>query len=252
MGENKNNKIRISVGNFYRGISEGTLKTEVDNNDLSKSLGYADELLKKLPEEINMGLSCGNPLSYLNLDEGETLLDLGSGGGMDLFIARMKFPNAGTLYGLDILPEMIAKAEKVRDAKGFENIEFRQGTLTENPFESSSIDKAISNCVINLEPDKQKVYNELYRILKSGGEFYISDIILKQNLPCCMKNDERMLCTCVSGAILEEELLAIIHNAGFEDVKIDMQEVTDEYAQKWGYGNDIKKYIQRGIIVGKK
>lgn len=175
-------EIRSEVDEFYREISSGNRKLSVTADALYDSLGYDRELLAQLPEEVRLGLSCGNPLESLSLKEGETLLDLGSGPGMDLFLARLKFPASGTLYGMDRLPEMIAKAERIRDKKGLANIEFRQGTLTEIPFDDASIDAVISNCVVNLEPDKQKVYDEIYRILKPGGRFVISDITLKKEL----------------------------------------------------------------------
>ena len=149
-------------------------------------------MMSQLPKGVDLGLSCGNPLENFELENGETLIDLGCGTGKDLFLTRIKYPDSGTLYGLDRLDEMILKAEKTRDMKKFKNIEFRQGTLTSMPFEPESMDKAISNCVINLEPEKQFVYNELYRILKKGGRFYISDIMLKKELPEEWKKSEKM------------------------------------------------------------
>lgn len=175
-------KIREEVDDFYRKVEAGKIKTAVSADRLYDSLGYDQKLLAQLPEEVRLGLSCGNPLESLYIKDGESLLDLGCGAGMDVFMARFKFPNAGTIYGLDKLPEMIARAEKVSQNKGFKNIVFKQGTLTEMPFPDNTINKVISNCVINLEPDKQSVYRELYRILTQGGMFFISDITLKRPL----------------------------------------------------------------------
>ena len=188
----ENEKIRKSVDEFYRKISQDEYRTEVSPEEVSTSLGYSTEMMEQLPKGTDLGLSCGNPLENFELKNRETLIDLGCGTGKDLFLTRIKYPDSGTLYGLDRLDEMILKAEKTRDMKKFKNIEFRQGTLTSMPFEPESMDKAISNCVINLEPEKQPVYNELYRILKNGGKFYISDIMLKKELPKEWKKSEKM------------------------------------------------------------
>ena len=248
----ENEKIRKSVDEFYRKISKDECRTEVSPEKVSESLGYSREMMAQLPKGVDLGLSCGNPLENFELGNGETLVDLGSGTGKDIFLTRMKYPDSGTLYGMDRVVEMIAKAEKTRDMKKFKNIEFRQGTLTAMPFDSESMDKAISNCVINLEPEKQDVYNELYRILKKGGKFYISDIMLKKELPEEWKKSEKMHNTWVGGALLEEELEKIIEKAGFKNILIIKDEVTDAYAEKWGYGLKIKEYIQRGMIMGEK
>lgn len=174
--------IRQEVESYYQKVSTGEIIMPVSGDTLYQSLGYDQSLLDQLPEEIRLGLSCGNPLEHLFLEAGETLLDLGCGTGIDVFLTRLKFPEAGTIYGMDIQPEMIKKAERVRDKKQFKNIEFHQGILTDMPFADGSIGKIISNCVINLEPDKQKVYDEIYRVLKPGGMFFISDITLKREL----------------------------------------------------------------------
>ena len=245
-------KIRKSVDEFYRKISQDEYRTKVSPEEVSESLGYSKEMMSQLPKGVDLGLSCGNPLENFELENGETLIDLGCGTGKDLFLTRIKYPDSGTFYGLDRLDEMILKAEKIRDMKKFKNIEFRQGTLASMPFDSESMDKAISNCVINLEPEKQFVYNELYRILKKGGKFYISDIMLKKELPEEWKKSEKMHNTWVGGALLEEELEKIIEKAGFKNIIIIKDEVTDAYAEKWEYGLKIKEYIQRGMIMGEK
>lgn len=185
-------EIRREVQRFYREISDGSRVLSIESEELYDSLGYDQELIEQLPEEVRLGLSCGNPLESIALKDGETLLDLGSGSGMDVFIARMKFPGAGTLYGMDMLPEMVEKAERVRDKKQFKDIEFRIGVLTDMPFPDASIDTIISNCVINLEPNKEQVYKEIYRVLKPGGRFVISDITLKKELSEELKKAENL------------------------------------------------------------
>ncbi|MGX7111565.1 methyltransferase domain-containing protein [Gemella cuniculi] len=247
-----NGKVRLSVETFYDNISKNKEKTKVDSKELSKSLGYEEEVINQFPEEINMGLSCGNPIHHLKIKEGQSLIDLGCGGGLDIFITKMKNPKVGTLYGLDRLDSMLEKARKVCDKKNFKNIEFIKGELIDIPLQEKTVDRVISNCVINLEPNKQKVYDEIYRILKDDGMFVISDIVLKKELPLEWKNSERMLCTCVAGAILEEEIVDIVKKAGFKKFQIINSEVTDEYSEKWGYGEEIKDYIQSGLLIGRK
>ena len=190
-----NMKIRLLVDNFYDNISKNKQKTKIDPKLLSKSLGYDENIINEFPYEINMGLSCGNPINHLKIKEGQSLIDLGCGAGMDIFITKMKNPKVGMLYGLDRLDSMLEKAKKVRDNKKFDNIEFIKGELINIPLENEAVDRVISNCVINLEPDKQKVYDEIYRILKEDGMFVISDIILKKELPLEWKNSSRMHCT---------------------------------------------------------
>lgn len=192
---NNNLKIRLSVDSFYDSISKKKQKTKIDPKKLSKSLGYDEKIINEFPDEINMGLSCGNPVNHLKIKEGQSLIDLGCGAGMDIFITKMKNPKVGTLYGLDRLDSMLEKAKKVRDNKKFDNIEFIKGELIDIPLEDKSVDIVISNCVINLEPDKQKVYDEIYRILKDDGMFVISDILLKQELPTEWKNSKKLYCT---------------------------------------------------------
>ena len=190
-----NMKIRLLVDNFYDNISKNKQKTKIDPKLLSKSLGYDENIINEFPYEINMGLSCGNPINHLKIKEGQSLIDLGCGAGMDIFITKMKNPKVGMLYGLDRLDSMLEKAKKVRDSKKFDNIEFIKGELINIPLADRSVDRVISNCVINLEPDKQKVYDEIYRILKEDGMFVISDIILKKELPLEWKDSSRMHCT---------------------------------------------------------
>ena len=242
-----NIKIRLSVDNFYDNISKNKQKTKIDSKLLSKSLGYDENIINEFPDEINMGLSCGNPINHLKIKEGQSLIDLGCGAGMDIFITKMKNPKVGMLYGLDRLD-----SKKVRDNKGFDNIKFIKGELINIPLEDKSVDRVISNCVINLEPDKQKVYDEIYRILKEDGMFVISDIILKKELPLEWKNSSKMHCTWVAGALLGEEMAEIIGKAGFTKFQIINSDVTDEYAEKWGYGKGMKDYIQSGLLIGRK
>lgn len=186
----KHEEIRQEVDDFYNRIADSSKNVEVEPNSLYQSLGFDQSLLMELPEDIRSGLSCGNPVEHLYVEEGDVILDLGCGMGLDVFMTRLKYPQAGMIYGLDKLPAMIQRAERALAHKGFEGIEFKQGVLTDLPFPDQSIDRIISNCVINLEPDKQKVYDEIYRVLKPNGMFFISDITLKKELSDEMKNKE--------------------------------------------------------------
>ena len=245
-------EIRQQVTNFYDNIAVGKTSTEVNSIDLYKSLGYDPKLLEKIPEEVSSGLSCGNPLDNLVLKDTDTLLDLGCGMGLDVFMARITYPNSNTIYGMDRLESMIQKAIKVRDKKGFKNIEFIQGELIDMPFEDNSIDKIISNCVINLEPNKQKVYQEIHRILKPNGMFIISDITLKKQLNDDILSLDNIYGSWVGGALLEEDVKEIIKKAGFTNFFAKSEEVTDTYAKKWGYGLKIKEFIQETMFIGNK
>lgn len=245
-------EIRQQVTNFYDNIAVGKTSTEVNSIDLYKSLGYDPKLLEKILEEVSSGLSCGNPLDNLVLKDTDTLLDLGCGMGLDVFMARITYPNSNTIYGMDRLESMIQKASKVRDKKGFKNIEFVQGELIDMPFEDNSIDKIISNCVINLEPNKQKVYQEIHRILKPNGMFIISDITLKKQLNDDILSLDNIYGSWVGGALLEEDVKEIIKKAGFTNFFAKSEEVTDQYAEKWGYGLKIKEFIQETMFIGNK
>ncbi len=188
---NTHHRIRREVEAFYeQAAQEG--ETPHVAHSIYQSLGYDEALLQELPEEIRSGLSCGNPVDHLFVRDGDIILDLGCGMGLDVFLARMKYPRASMIYGMDKLPAMIRKAERARDIKGFTGIEFRQGILTQLPFADASIDRVISNCVINLEPDKQTVYEEIHRVLKPGGMFFISDIILKKPLSEEVRQQENL------------------------------------------------------------
>ncbi len=187
-----NDVIRQNVDDFYNKISVGAIETEVSPLSIYKSLGYSEEDLKDLPEGVNLGLSCGNPLEKLVVKDGETLLDLGSGSGLDIFLARKRFPNGGTFYGIDRLEKMVERANKIKNLKNIDKVKFKQASLTAIPFDDNSIDHVISNCVINLEPNKVKAYSEIYRVLSSEGTIFISDILLKKELSEEMKQSPNL------------------------------------------------------------
>ncbi len=193
--------------------------------DLSKKLGYSEEELKSVPEGSNLGLGCGNPVALASLKEGETILDLGAGAGFDCFLAANKVGKKGKIIGVDMTPEMVEKARENAEKSGADNVEFRLGEIENLPVADNSVDAIISNCVINLSPDKRRVFIEAFRVLKPGGRLMISDIVLLNELPEEIRNSVEAYVGCVSGAVLKEEYLRAIEEAGFQDVKI-MKEIS--------------------------
>ena len=186
----------------------------------SGKLGYSEEEMSQAPAGSNLGLGCGNPVAIASLKEGEVVLDLGSGAGFDSFLAAAKVGKSGKVIGVDMTDEMLDRANENAKRGGFENVEFRKGDIEELPVDSDSVDVIISNCVINLAPNKDKVFKEAHRVLKSGGRLMASDVVLIKPLTDELKNNKELLVGCVSGAILKQEYLDLLKKAGFENVTI--------------------------------
>lgn len=182
--------------------------------DLSRSLGYSEADVQAVPD-ANLGLGCGNPTAFAELRPGDIVLDLGSGAGFDCFLAAQKVGSSGKVIGVDMTPEMIEKAQANAREYGYSNVEFRHGDIEDLPVDDSSVDVIISNCVINLAPDKEKVFREAFRVLKPEGRMYVSDMVLLADLPEDLKNDTGLLAGCVAGAVLKEEYLRLLKKAGF-------------------------------------
>ncbi len=189
-------------------------------NFISKKIGYTEEELKSVPEGANLGLGCGNPVAIASLKEGETVLDLGSGPGLDCFLAADKVGKKGKVIGVDMTTEMIEKARENAEKGNYSNVEFRLGEIEDLPVADSSVDVVISNCVINLSPDKQRVFQETFRVLKPGGRIMVSDIVLSRELPDFLKNSEAGYISCISGAIKKEKYIKAIKDEGFKEVEI--------------------------------
>jgi len=186
----------------------------------SRGVGYDIEDLERVPEEAIMGLGCGNPTATADLKLGEVVLDLGSGAGVDVFLAANKVGPTGKAIGVDMTKEMIDKAKKIAANHGYQNVEFRLGEMESLPVEDESVDAIISNCVVNLSPDKSKVFQEAYRALKPGGRITVSDIVSEGALPDEIRTDSNAWSCCIGGALEHREYLAKIRGAGFEDVKV--------------------------------
>ncbi len=188
--------------------------------DQAKAIGYSPDELKKIPDSAIMGLGCGNPVGLATLKKGETVLDLGSGGGIDVFLAANKVGEKGWVIGVDMTPEMIKKAKSDARKGGYENVEFRLGEIENLPVEDESVDVIISNCVINLSPDKKKVFAEAFRVLKPGGRMMISDIVTDKELPEEIRKSFSAWAECIGGALTRKEYLGGIKNAGFGRIKV--------------------------------
>jgi arsenite methyltransferase len=184
------------------------------------AIGYSREDLEHVPEKAVMGLGCGNPAAIAELRPGEVVLDLGSGAGVDVFLAANKVGPTGKVIGVDMTEEMVDKAKSIARDHGYHNVEFRLGEIEKLPVEDESVDAIISNCVINLSPDKSKVFREAYRALKPGGRLTVSDIVSEGALSDEIKSDSNAWACCIGGALEQQEYLGKIKKAGFEDVRV--------------------------------
>jgi len=188
--------------------------------EICRRIGYSEEEISAAPPESNLGLGCGNPVALAAIKEGETVLDMGSGAGFDCFLASTQVGPSGKVIGVDITSEMVDKARANARKGGYENIDFRQGDLENMPVADSFVDVVISNCVINLVPNKRLVFKEAFRVLKPGGRLAISDVVLTRELPDFVKNSTRAYIGCLAGAIMKEEYLQIISNVGFSGISV--------------------------------
>lgn len=199
-----------------KGSCCGTLPPE----EISKGIGYSEKEMNAVPQGANLGLGCGNPIALASIKEGETVLDLGSGAGFDSFLAASRVGPTGKVIGVDMTPEMINKARENAAIGSYGNVQFVPGELEDLPVEDNSVDAVISNCVINLVPDKKKVFKEAFRVLKPGGRLMVSDLVLRLDLPLSIKNSIEGYVGCISGAVMKDVYLDAIRSAGFDDVEV--------------------------------
>ncbi|MFH1427423.1 MAG: arsenite methyltransferase [Patescibacteria group bacterium] len=214
----KQDKIKQVVKKSYTNIATSPASCGCgckSSQAISKSIGYSDEEINSVPD-ANLGLGCGNPTAIGKIKKGDIVLDLGSGAGFDAFLASKRVGESGKVIGVDMTKEMIAKANENIKKYNYTNIEFKLGDIENLPVDDNSIDIIISNCVINLAPNKSKVFGEAFRVLKSGGRMYISDIVLLDNLTEKQRNDETLIAGCVGGALLKDDYIKIIKKAGFK------------------------------------
>jgi len=227
----KEETIRRAVRNRYAKVAKnnksccsGMSPCGVDEAELSKNIsrriGYSQKEIESVPEGANMGLGCGNPVALASLKKGETVLDLGSGGGFDCFLAARKVGENGRVIGVDMTPEMVDKARENAKKGKYTNVEFRLGEIENLPVADNTVDVIISNCVINLSTNKGRVFQEALRTLKPGGRLMVSDIVLLKKLPEAIRNSIRAYTGCLSGAEMKTEYLKMMENAGFKEVTV--------------------------------
>src|SRR5271156_6113301 len=214
-------QILESVRSKYGAVAQSTLSNDNDGvRAVAEAFGYSTEELTSIPAEANMGLSCGNPTATAHIRPGEVVVDLGSGGGLDVFLAAMMVGPQGRAIGIDMTPAMIERARANAASAGYANVEFHQSTIDRIPLPDASVDCVISNCVLNLAPDKPAVFREIARVLKPGGRLAVSDIALKEELPEALSRSMAAYVGCIAGAIRIDDYRSGLLSAGFEHVDI--------------------------------
>ena len=275
MSTKTNDEIRNSVSNAYaRAVSRiagdcgccTTMEADSAENQTANKY-YNDQDLTRLPEDaVRHSLGCGNPLAYVDVKEGDVVLDLGSGAGIDILLAAERVGPSGRVIGIDMTDEMIAKAQENIEQSGFSNVQVRKGLIEDMPVKSDSVDWVISNCVINLSPEKDRVFSEIARVLKPGGRMLVSDIVV-ENLPQALRNNEFLYCGCVAGAISESAYIAGLQNAGLSDVIVkqrvlydsqqieqavekELEAISDESSNCCGSQDSIEAHELAVLVVG--
>lgn len=261
---NKSEKIRTMVRENYGTLAEsgsagcgcapsccGESRLP-EPRELARLIGYSDQELQDMPDGANMGLGCGNPQALADLKPGETVVDLGCGGGFDCFLAARQVGREGNVIGVDMTPEMIGKARENGEKGGFQNVEFRLGEIEHLPVADNTADVILSNCVINLAPDKEMVYREAFRVLKPGGRLAISDVVALAEIPDEIRTNPALYCGCAGGAAQVIDLEKMLAEAGFEHVQIRVNEQSREIIREWFPGTDIEKYVASATIEAKK
>ncbi|MGH6660664.1 MAG: arsenite methyltransferase [Rhodospirillales bacterium] len=219
---------------------------------ISNQIGYSDAELASVPEGADMGLGCGNPQAIAALQPGETVLDLGSGGGFDCFLAARQVGETGRVIGVDMTPEMVRKARANAQKAAVSNVEFRLGEIEHLPVADRSVDAIISNCVINLSPDKAAVFQEAFRVLKPGGRLAVADIVATAPLPEDARKDLALISGCVGGAAPMDEIETYLREAGFRDIRIQPKDSLREVVREWMPGNRAEDYVVSATIEAVK
>jgi SAM-dependent methyltransferase len=239
-----------SDGGCCSGGSEGAASS-TDTDERGRQLGYSTADLEAAGE-ANLGLGCGNPKALASLEPGETVLDLGSGAGFDCFLAAREVDETGHVIGVDMTPEMVEKARENARTNGVGNVEFRLGEIEHLPVADGTVDVVISNCVINLSPDKPRVFREAFRALRPGGRLAISDVVLTADVPAELRDDPTSVASCVAGASRIAELERMLDDAGFVDVDVSPKDDSDRFIREWDDERDLSEFLVSASITGRK
>ncbi|MDH5183965.1 MAG: arsenite methyltransferase [Gammaproteobacteria bacterium] len=243
-----NNGDACGVGSSCCGVSDDSSI----NTLISTRLGYSQDELDKVPSGADMGLGCGNPKAIAALQAGETVIDLGAGGGFDCFLAAHEVTDSGRVIGIDMTPDMLSKARNNAVKGNFRNVEFRLGEIENLPVANDTADVIISNCVINLSPNKARVFKEAFRVLKPGGRLAISDVVATVELPEAMRTDAGLIAGCMGNASLIEDLEKMIKAAGFDNVRIEPKDESKEFIRDWAPDHNVTDYVVSASIEGIK
>lgn len=248
-------QIKGLVRSRYAGVAEGAAgccSSGKSPEEASCSMGYSEAELASVPDGANLGLGCGNPRAIAALKPGEVVVDLGSGAGLDCFLAAQQVGATGRVIGIDMTHEMLKKARDNAARAGVANVEFRLGEIEHLPVADNTADVVISNCVINLVPDKAQVYREAFRVLRPGGRIAISDVVNVARLPAELANDEALLCGCVAGAAASERIEHWLATAGFAGIRITVKPESRELVKTWAPGRGIEDYVASATIEARK
>lgn len=267
MSESRHDLHRSQVRDAYSQVAEannagsccgeassccGTGDDAAINTLISTRLGYSEQELDQVPDGADMGLGCGNPQAIAALKAGEVVVDLGAGGGFDCFLAAAQVGEKGRVIGVDMTPAMLSKARNNAVKGQFSNVEFRLGEIEYLPLADSCADVIISNCVINLSPDKPQVFREAFRVLKPGGRLAISDVVATVELPEAMRSDAALIAGCMGNASLIEDLEQMISEAGFSEVRIAPKDDSREFIRDWAPGRGVEDYVVSATIEAVK
>ncbi|MDB4444135.1 arsenite methyltransferase [bacterium] len=226
--------------------------TDFSGENMSALMGYSKEDMGSVPEGANMGLGCGNPVALASLKPGETVVDLGSGGGFDCFLAAKEVGDTGKIIGVDMTPEMVSKARKAAEEMETNNVDFRLGEIEHLPVADNSADIVMSNCVVNLSPDKASVYRDAYRVLKPGGRLAISDIVATAPLPVEVQKNLGLVSACVGGAAAIDDIVDMLKQSGFQGIKISPKDESRSLISEWAPGSNAGDYVVSAYIEAVK